>query len=80
MDCVNASNNLYWVRGSDKGRPAWHCVLLKEEKREEFIFKTQCEAGKHTLNLLQYGNILQSGWGVDPPKSVVEEIDKQCCM
>lgn len=61
MDKINAYQKLYWVKGFDHGKPAWHCVLLTEEKRAEFILKTQQEAGKHTLNLLEYGKILQSG-------------------
>ena len=77
MDKVADGSNIYWVKGFDNRKPAWHCVLLKEEKRDEFISKTQTEAGKHTLNLLEYGKILLSGWGKDPPDDLVKEIDKQ---
>ena len=57
MDKIDADHNIYWVRGYDKGKHAWHCVLL----REVFIFKTQNEAGMHSMDLLEYGKILRSG-------------------
>ena len=78
MDKIDADHNIYWVKGHDKGKHAWHCVLL----REVFIFETQnhCEAGMHSMDLLEYGKILRSGWGEDPPKSAIKEIDKQYCV
>lgn len=77
VDRITDVQLLYWVRGFDTGRPAWHCVLLREGKKKEFVQKTQEEAGKHTLNLLDYGRIIKSGWGKDPPEEVVKEIERQ---
>ena len=59
----------FTVRGTDRGRSAWHFVVLDDdtEKRKDFIDKTQGQnAGKMTMNLSDYGKVVKSGWGKDP--------------
>ena len=66
------SHRNYTLRGTDKGRPAWHYVLLDDdaEKIKEFIHKTQGEnIGKDTVNANKYGTVLRSGWGKDPSQA-----------
>ena len=58
---------------SDGGRPAWHYILLDDDakKIKDFIHKTQGEnAGKYAISLTNYGTVLKSGWGKDPPQDV----------
>ena len=59
---------VYLVRGKDGGRPAWHYVLVDVVKVA--AFKEKLRGG--SLDVSEYGKILYSGWGKDPP----EEIDK----
>ncbi len=59
------------VTGIDKGRQAWHYLLLvdDEETIREFKDRTGGEnAGKNTIDNSNYGQILKSGWGQEPPK------------
>ena len=67
------------VRGTDRGRPAWHYVLLDDdaEKRRDFIDKTQGEnAGKVTISVSGYGEVLRSRWGKDPSPEDKEWLQK----
>ena len=57
---------VYLVHGNDKGKPAWHYVLVEEDKVN--MFKDKVESG--TVNVTEYGVILKSGWGKDPPEEV----------
>ena len=65
-------NLVYLVRGKDRGKPAWHYVLVKQEMLSVFLRKTQ----GGSIDVAQYGSVLKSGWGVDPPQEVVDEIKR----
>ena len=62
---------VYLVRGKDRGKEAWHYVLVDEDKLEGF--KTQVAIGN--IDVAEYGKVLHSGWGKDPPKDLVRRID-----
>lgn len=62
------------VRGKDKGKPAWHYVLLVDD--EETIDKFE-EALGGNLNVANYGEIMFSGWGENPPNDVTEKVHKK---
>ena len=68
------------VRATDRGRKAWRVVLLldNDETVIRFIEKTQGEeSGKHTVNLKDYGEVLESGWGEDVPQDIVKSVLQQ---
>ena len=60
------------VRVTDRGQAVWHYVLLDDdpEKTREFY---QAVASGH-FDLSDYGKVLKSGRGRDPPQEVVDEI------
>ena len=62
---------IYLVRGKDKGRQAWHYVLVDEGK--ENAFKETVSSG--TVDVAVYGKVIKSGWGKDPPDDVKNAID-----
>ena len=67
---------LYIVRGKDRGRPAWHYVLLPDNKEEtKEAFKTQVRTGH--IDVADYGKILKSGSGEEPPMEVKEWAEKE---
>ena len=74
MDRLFNGPYVYLVRGKDKGRPAWHYVLVEKEKEQEF--KSQVQTG--TVDVAKFGKVLHSGWGEDPPKQKKKEINDQC--
>ena len=60
------SERMHIIRGRDKGRPAWHYILLDDdaEKIRDFIHRTQGQsAGTETIKLNNYGTVLKSGQG-----------------
>ena len=61
---------VHLVRGTDKGKPAWHYVLVEEDKLN--MFKDKVESG--TIDVAEYGVVLKSGWGKDPPEEVKSAI------
>ena len=74
----SARERLRIVRGDDHGCRAWHYVLLVDDQDtiDKFEELTQGEnAGKNTLNLKNYGKVLKSGWGEEPPNDVKEWIE-----
>jgi hypothetical protein len=64
---------VYLVRGKDAGKAAWHYVLIDKVKLP--LFKQKLKSG--SLDVSEYGKILYSGWGEDPPQEIVDEIKKQ---
>ena len=64
---------VYLVRGKDRGFAAWHYVLVDEDKLD--TFKAKIASGN--IDVTDYGNVLESGWGEDPPQDIVHKIDSQ---
>ena len=61
---------LFIVRGEDKGCPAWHYVLVDEEKLNDY----NAQVATGTINVANYGRVLESGLGKDPPEDIVRKI------
>ncbi len=64
---------VYLVRGKDAGKPAWHYVLIDKIKLP--IFQQALKTGN--IDVSEYGKVLESGWGENPPKEVTDAIKKQ---
>ncbi len=67
------SDLVYLVRGKDRGKSAWHYVLVDKEKREMFLAKSRTGS----IDVADYGEILYSGWGEDPPQAIVDKINEE---
>ena len=70
---------LFKVKGTNRGQPAWHYVVLvdDEETIKKFKEKTQdAESGKHPIDVSEYGQVVKSGWGEEPPNEVKDWIEK----
>ena len=66
------------VRGKDRGRPAWHYVLLVDDEETIREFHDKVKAG--SLDIADYGQILKCGWGQDPPEETQKWIKEQYFM
>ena len=67
---------VYIVRDKDGGRPRWHYVLLPDNKEEtKEAFDAQVRTGP--TDVADYGKILKSGWGEEPPMEVREWFEKE---
>ena len=66
---------VFLVRGKDRGRPAWHYVLLVDD--DEMVGEFQDKVKGGTVDVANYGQVLKSGWGEQPPNEVRDEIDRK---
>ena len=69
----NYTERILLVRGKDKGRAAWHYVLVK--KHLLGLFLKRVKGGR--VNVANFGDILRSGWGKDPPEGTTDKILKE---
>ena len=73
------NHRVFLVRGNDRGRPAWHYVLLVDDEETIKIFKEKTQgdaAGTQSIDVTNFGQVIKSGWGKDPPNEVKDWIDK----
>lgn len=64
------------VESTDNGTPAWWYVQCKNRIAAERL-KGICRLGKlDTIPLNEYGEIILSGWGKNPPPEVVQQIEE----
>ena len=73
---------MFLVKGKDRGRAAWHYILLvdDDETIRLFIENTQgqgANAGKNSLDVSNYSQVLRSGWGDDPPNDIQDFIENK---
>jgi len=68
----NPRSLIYTVRGQDRGWDAWHIVHVERALLDDF--KLKIKSG--SIDVADYGYVIKSGWGKDPPKAVIEAIDK----
>ena len=76
------SDRTYLVHGTNHGKSVWNYILLHEDphKIREFKLKTQRHsASSCTLQLRDYGTVLKSGWGNEPPPHVKEHMEITYC-
>ena len=66
----NSTDRIYLVRGKDRGRSAWHYVLVK--KHLLGLFPKLTNGG--SLDVADFGAVLRSGWGEDPPEGTIDKI------
>lgn len=60
-------DHIFLVRGKDlSGRRAWYYVMVDKGKRDAF----KSREGIPSLNLANYGRILYSGFGENPPEDI----------
>ena len=73
---INSSlgNLVYIVRGKDKEMEAWHYVLVKDKALLPIFLK---KAAGGPIDVSQYGKILYSGWGENPPDDIVNKVQEQ---
>jgi hypothetical protein len=71
---ITRPDQIFLVRGKDThGRTAWYYVLVDRVKRDSFKGK----AGVPFLRLTDYGQILHSGFGANPPESIIQLMEEE---
>ena len=62
------------VRGTDRGRPAWFFIIRSSGDEEHVAQYNAQFATGDTMNLADWGYVVASGWGEDPPQSIKDKI------
>ena len=71
-----STGRLNLVQGKDRGRAAWHYVFVKKHLLGLFLKRTK----GGSIDVADFGAVLRSGWGEDPPdgttfEKVIQEND-----
>ena len=70
----NRANRIYLVRGKDsRKREAWY--YLEVHPTHKYRFEVDLKTG--SLKLTDYGQVLESGFGKNPPKSVQKRMQEE---
>jgi hypothetical protein len=64
---------IYLVKGIDKERPAWYYVLVERLKLSLFLKALNDDI----IHLENYGKILFSAYGEEPPKDITDKVKKE---
>ena len=70
----NSTDRIYLVRVTVRGRARWHRVRVKKHLLGLFLKRTN----GGSLVVADFGDILGSGWGRDPPEGTLDKILKEC--
>ncbi len=77
LQAVKASQSdlVYLAIGKEKQtqQPAWHYVQISSKAKVPLFLKNI----KTGINLTDYGTILYSGWGEEPPEGIKQKIKAQ---
>ena len=68
-------SNIRIVRSKDRGRPAWYYVLLSSGD-EEYISQFNAQSTTGAFDVADWGYVLASGFGEDPPQSIKDKTYK----
>ena len=69
----DTKERIYLVRGKDRGKPCWHYVLADKHLLGLFLKKTN----EGSLDVRDFGTVLRSGWGQNPPAGTIDQILKE---
>ncbi len=70
---TSRSELLYLVRGKNSGKACWHYILVDKAKLEMFKVKVKTDF----IDLTQYGEVLHSDWGENPPEELAQQIKEE---
>ena len=70
---LSIKERIFLARGKDGGRPAWQYVLVVDDQDTiDRLKKTVATLGYAVMS--NYGQVLKSGWGKEPPNEIKEWI------
>lgn len=70
---VERARQVFLVKGTKNGKAGWVYVLINKAMLPVF----QHKVGQRGVDIAQYGEVLYSGWGMEPPEYVVKQLKKE---
>ena len=74
-DQWRTAERIFLVTGEDRGRACWHYVKGDDNEDTQKAFHDALATGH--IDVADYGEIVKSGWGKDPPDDVKKEIEEK---
>ena len=71
------ADRIFLVKGDDRGRPAWYYVLILDDDEKMRLFTEKIQKTndvERSIDLTKYGQVLESGWGEDPPNIIHDSL------
>jgi len=65
--------DIFLVKGKADNKNCWHYILVKPSLKKTFDLKIKA---RQFLELTDYGNVIASGWGAEPPKMVKDKVNE----
>ena len=62
--------NIRFIRASENGQPCWFYLKLDPTKISEYEQKLKIG----NMNISDYGEIIESDWGIYPAKTIIDSI------
>ena len=69
----STADRIKLVKGESRGFAAWHYIKLRDNEDTQKAFDEKTATG--SIDVALYGEVLKSGWGIDPPDNIVKEIE-----
>lgn len=66
---------VHLVRGRDCGWPCWHYVMVNDDEETQQMFQEKVKSGH--MDVADYGYLIKSGWGRDPPRELQESVKRR---
>jgi hypothetical protein len=75
MNTSRAQKDLiFLIRGQDEGQPVWYYFQVKSKIKMELLYK-HSQTKNENIPLEEYGTILESGYGDNPPNEIKTKMD-----
>ena len=73
------AERVYLVNGLDneRGNTVWQYVMLVDDELTTKMFKEAVKQGR--VDVREYGQVLESGQGEDPPNEIKDKLEKEYC-
>ncbi len=68
INLVCKKEQIYLIKGIFNNKNCWYYMRIDNLKFPILI--KNCSNKLHTINLLNYGKVLDYGWGLNPPLSI----------
>ncbi len=65
--------SIYIIQGNIRGEKHWYIILLFN-RGEEFIKQYEAQMKSRSINISDWGYVLDSGIGEDPPSEIIDKV------
>lgn len=64
------NDDIHLIRGDNQGKKAWYYLKITDKAKLQLFLR---DVKKPSIDLANYGDIIECGWGEDPPKELTDK-------